>query len=182
MRVPLKTILISALLSFTAFLSVAYLSCNRDKCKTIVCANGGVCNGGSCTCVLGYEGTNCETKSRDKFIGIWNVSEKSSTTNAAQYQVTIDSGVGATDVVIRNFYNYFTVDINASVSGDSLFIFTQNHQRKYVDGIGVITPNTTYAQFGFMYVTYEVIDSITQVVTDFGVNFGDGSASSSWNK
>jgi len=46
MKTPLKTIFFSALATLTIFLAVAYTSCNRDKCKTIVCANGGVCNEG----------------------------------------------------------------------------------------------------------------------------------------
>jgi hypothetical protein len=182
MRTPFKTILTAALLSLTAFVSVAYLSCNRDKCKTIVCSNGGVCNGGSCTCVLGYEGPDCSTRSRDKFIGIWNVTEKGSASTVKQYQTTIDSGVNITDIIIKNCYNYFTVNVNASVSGDTMFIYPQNYQGKYIDGIGVVTSNATYGQFDFMYVTYEVIDSVTGRTDDYGLNFGDGSVSSSWNK
>jgi hypothetical protein len=182
MRAPFKTILISALFSLTALVSIAYLSCNRDLCKTIICQNGGVCNGGNCTCALGYEGSNCATRSRDKFTGVWTINEKGSNTNADQYRTTIDTGAIVTDLIITNFHNFGTVPVTASVVGDTMFIYTQCHEGKYVDGIGVITPNTTYGQYDFMLVYYEVIDSVTGTVTDFGLNYGDGSLPSNWNK
>jgi len=183
MRAHLKTLLISALLSSTAVGSIAYLSCNRDLCKTVVCANGGVCNGGSCTCVAGYEGVNCGTVSRSKFLGNWTVFEKGSYTNAAQYTVHIDTGINISDIIITNFNNYFTLPVLGSVSGDTLYLLNQDLQAKRIVGTGFITPNATYGQDDYMLVSYEVIDSVTGVADDYGYNtLLDNSAPSQWNK
>jgi hypothetical protein len=64
-----KQIALSAFLTISAFGAVVYTSCNKDECKDVVCQNGGTCSEGKCTCPTGYDGTNCETKSRDKFVG-----------------------------------------------------------------------------------------------------------------
>ena len=183
MKTPLKTILIIALIAFSAFAATVYSSCNRDLCKTIVCANGGICNGGSCTCPLGFDGTNCEDTARNKFLGNWTVFEKGSTTQAAQYPISIQPGALINDVVIINFFNYFTVPINASIVNDTIIIPNQQYQGKVIFGLGYIYTSTTYTQFGSINMEYEVIDTATQVVDDFGYYTNiDGSAASSWNK
>ena len=182
MKAPFKTILVSALVTLTAFLSIGYFSCNRDKCKTIVCGNGGVCNGGTCICPAGYEGTNCQTVSRDKFLGNWTVFEKGSTTAAAQYSISIQAGYQITDVVIDNFFNYFLQPVNGSVSGDTLYIPNQQLEGKVTFGIGYIYSNVTYGQFGAISMSYEVIDTATELVDDFGYYAPDLSNPSAWNK
>jgi hypothetical protein len=182
MKTPLKTVLISALATFSAFISIAYLSCNRDKCKTIVCANGGVCNSGGCICPAGYEGSNCETVSRDKFRGIWHVFEKGSITQPAQYSVTIKSGTNVTDVVIENFYNFFLTPVKAYVAGDTIYIPNQQYQGKVVFGQGYIYSDNTYGQFARISMRYEVIDTASLKVVDFGYYTPDGSGASNWNK
>ncbi len=103
MKLTLKTVLFSSIATIGAFFAVVYSSCNRDKCKTIVCANNGVCNGGSCVCPSGYEGTNCEKVSRNKFLGNWTVFEKGSITLAAQYPISIEATTEVYDVTIKNF-------------------------------------------------------------------------------
>ena len=87
MKTPFKSIFVAALATVATFASLMYVSCNRDKCKTIVCANNGVCNQGACICPSGYGGTNCETVLRDKFLGSWQVFEKN--LQPAQYIIDI---------------------------------------------------------------------------------------------
>ncbi len=180
MKTSLKTILVIA---FSALATVVYTSCNRDQCKTIVCANQGVCNSGVCTCPAGYEGSNCETVSRDKFIGNWSVFEKGSITQASQYPISISKGVLITDVVITNFYNYFIVPVNASVIHDTLFIPNQQYQGKVLFGVSYVYTSTTYGQYGAINMEYEIVDTATGNVNDFGYNsIVDHSLPSAWNK
>lgn len=46
---------------------------STDKCESVNCGLNGVCNDGTCVCDAGYEGTNCETETRKKYLGIANV-------------------------------------------------------------------------------------------------------------
>jgi hypothetical protein len=185
MKSPLKKIFVSAFLTCSALVSMVYMSCNNDKCKTIVCAYGGVCNQGSCICPTGYEGTNCETISSDKFLGTWQVLEKGSTTNAAQYVVSINQGTPINTVTITNFYNFFLTPIKAFVNHDTITIPNQQIQGKVIVGSGYIYSNTTsvtYVQYGNISLKYEVIDTATGRIDDFGYTPVDLSAPSAWNK
>jgi len=66
----MKMYLMTAILG-VASLSMVFTSCNTDECKDVVCQNGGLCqdSDGSCECPVGFEGTNCETYSKVKFLG-----------------------------------------------------------------------------------------------------------------
>ncbi len=185
MKFSIKAMFMSAAITVSAFTAVVYVSCNSDKCKTIICANGGVCNSGSCTCPSGYEGSNCETVTRKKFTGNWMVFEKGSNSLAAQYPITITEGESITFVNINNFYNFFfTKPIRAYVQGgDKLIIPPQYLQGKYIYGEGHIYSNVTYGQYGGITMRYLVQDTLTLVKDDYGyeapVDFSDPSA---WNK
>ena len=48
---------------------IFYLSCSKtDQCHNVVCLNGGSCDGGKCTCPVGFEGPRCDSLSREKFV------------------------------------------------------------------------------------------------------------------
>ena len=184
MKNRFQAILISALTTVAIFGVVIYTSCNKDRCKTIVCAYGGVCNDGVCTCRSGYEGPTCETIARNKFLGEWTVFEKGSLTNKAQYPIKIQPGIDITDVVIINLYNYFfSISLRGSVINDTLYIPNQQYLGKVVFGVGFIYSENTYTQYGAIAMRYEVIDTATQTVNDFGFNeIVDHSKPSIWNK
>lgn len=184
MRLSFKSIVIPAFTVIAVFAAIVYSSCNRDKCKSVVCAYGGVCNGGACICPSGYEGSNCETVSRDKFLGNWYVYEKGSITESGHYAISIVPGDNdITQVYIRNFYNYFRTPIKAYVVHDTLTIPNQQYEGKVVFGVGNIYTNTTFGQYGALTMRYEVIDTAApNKVNDFGYYTLDGSDPSEWNK
>jgi hypothetical protein len=182
MNTRFKTILISAIAAIATFISITYISCTEDKCKTIVCAYGGVCNGGSCICPPGYEGTTCATVSRDKFTGNWTVFEKGTITGAAQYPISINIDSVIYKCQITNFYNFFKQPIEAIISHDTITIPTQELEGKIVTGVGYINSSSYYGYYGSITVAYEVVDSITNQVDDFGYISGDDSSPSIWNK
>lgn len=51
--------------------TVTYTSCLHDSCKAVMCRQDGVCVDGFCQCPVGYEGTQCEIVSRNKFTGFY---------------------------------------------------------------------------------------------------------------
>lgn len=182
MKVRFKTILFSAVSTLVAFFAVTYTSCTPDKCKEIVCAYGGACNNGTCICPSGYSGTQCENISRDLFTGVYTVFEKGSAETAAQYTLSVVNGATVTDVVIKNFNNSIVDPVSAYVSEDSLYIPTQTVDGKIITGNGVLTQSENYAQNATLTVRYQVVDSATMKVNDYGYNPADNSAPSLWNK
>ena len=55
---------------------VTVSSCDRKSCTNVVCPAGQACNNGQCFCPDGYEGTDCQTLSYQKYVGLFgNVSE-----------------------------------------------------------------------------------------------------------
>jgi hypothetical protein len=65
----LKSILLAGFITVSAFSATIFTSCNPDACKDVVCNNNGTCTDGTCTCAVGFEGTNCDTESRTKVFG-----------------------------------------------------------------------------------------------------------------
>ncbi len=183
MKLSAKAIIISAITTISSFAAVVYSSCNVDRCKTIVCANNGICNKGACTCAEGYVGTNCETVNRKRFTGIWRVFEKGSTSLAKQYSVNVTEGESITFVNIANFNNLFTQPVRAYVDGDRIIIPNQRLQGKIVWGEGSLYTTTTYGQYGGITMKYIVQDSATLVKDDYGYEAAiDFSDASDWNK
>ena len=185
MRFTFKTILFSAVLMLCAFFTVIYTSCNVDQCKSIACANGGVCNHGSCTCPTGYEGPACETIARKKFTGNFRVFEKGSASLARQYPIDIveDFDSPISYLLIHNCYNYFHAPIKAYAMGETLIIPNQQLEGKIIYGEGTIAYDATYAQYGNISMRYVIQDSATQIIDDYGYESdADHSDPSAWNK
>lgn len=60
-----KNLFAVAALAFGMFM----MNACTDPCKDVTCLNGGVCDEGDCICATGYEGTDCGTEMRAKFLG-----------------------------------------------------------------------------------------------------------------
>lgn len=189
MKTRFTKTLSSILVALTALAAITYSSCNKsnDKSTTttkcIVCAYGGSCINDTCRCLTGYEGPTCETISREVFFGNWQVFEKGSNTNTSQYGVSIQSSsAGISNVIISNFYNYFTQPVQAVINKDTITIPNQEMQGKVIFGVGFMNPTTTGIADQALTLRYEVIDTATGTVNDFGYYPADGSNASSWNK
>jgi hypothetical protein len=63
-----KSLLAVASLAFGLFI----MNACSDPCKDVTCLNGGVCDEGDCICATGYEGTDCGTEMRTKFLGSYS--------------------------------------------------------------------------------------------------------------
>ena len=188
MKFNARALYLSLIFSLTAFSAVFYVSCrpsgNDDACQAIACAHGGTCAKGSCICPTGYEGANCEITTRDRFLGGWRVAEKGTVTAYREYQVAIEANsTDAAHINLKNLYNYFTLPVQAYVIKDSIFIPNQQLQGKVVFGVGYIDTVGTSNTANQIVLRYEVVDSATQMVDDFGYyEMLDGSLPSSWAK
>ncbi len=120
----LRSIAVAAFLTVGAFSSTVMVSCNPDACKDVVCANGGTCTDGSCTCAVGFEGTNCNTRSTVKFAGSYNCSDVC-TTGSGTYSSTMALNSDSSKIIISNPGNlgatttaYATANVNSLVIPD----------------------------------------------------------------
>jgi hypothetical protein len=170
MRTSIRTAIFSLLTTALAFSAVTYYSCKPDKCKTTRCAYGGVCRDGICQCQSGYEGSQCETVIRDKFLGVWSVTEFSSMTEQPRnYTISIGTGANLTDISLHNFYNLLTKDAYAIVKGDSFTIGSQTIEGRTIIGYGYLDHDPHYKTNTKMIIRYAVtIDSSGQI-DDYGL-------------
>lgn len=116
----IKNMLFAGALTLSAFGVVTYTSCNKDECKDVQCNNGGSCISGTCQCASGYEGANCNTESRAKFVKSWAASDQIGTSNLV-YTVAIGNGTTINSVIISSAFsdNFFSNNISATVSNDA---------------------------------------------------------------
>ncbi|MCD6012598.1 MAG: hypothetical protein K0Q79_2460 [Flavipsychrobacter sp.] len=136
----MKYIALSAFLTLSAFCAVLY-SCTKDECKDVVCQNGGTCAGGNCTCVLGYEGTRCETKSRDKFIGTY-IGSEICTIGTDNYSITIATNSDNVKLTMTNLYNNTPViTATGSITTANTFSFSGTQSTITFSGTGTLTGN-----------------------------------------
>jgi hypothetical protein len=167
----------------TAFSTLTVLSgltsCNDDKCKAIACAYGGVCTDGKCVCAEGFEGYQCETEMRARYMGIWTVTEDGTISDAVQYSVKVTPGSTPREIRISNFYNAFTGPVKAYVNSDTVTIPLQAVNRWKVQGRGQIKRDPYRGINGLITFTYQVQDTVQRLIDNYGYSGGEPSK---WNK
>ena len=84
----------------------------------------GTCDEGTCLCATGYEGTNCETEIRAKFLGSYNVSESCQSGNYTFSMSVTSSSTGVSNIIINNFYG-IGISVSATINGNSVTIPNQ---------------------------------------------------------
>jgi hypothetical protein len=156
----IRNIALATILTVGAFSTVLYTSCNKDACKDVVCQNGGTCVNGTCSCATGYEGTNCETLSATKFVGLWTVAETCNGTASPSYQVTVTTDPAAPNkVLVKNLGNYGCtvggeITWNGVVNAAQLTIndnkcsYQMNATGNYANGKVTFTYTATYSVAG----------------------------------
>jgi hypothetical protein len=173
MKARLKTIVLSAVSVFAVFSAITYNSCTPDKCKAIACAYGGICKDGTCLCLAGYEGTQCEITTRDKYIGTWTVFENGTYTSNSQYDIAIKDGLTLTDLNITNFYNHIKSPVAVKIQADSIFIPQQVVEGYEIQGWGYLDREAYYAKHGKITMHYTIKNLENNLTDDFGLHTGE---------
>lgn len=147
---------------FVAIFIVTISSCERQSCKNVACPIGQTCNTGRCFCADGYEGTNCDINSFEKYVANnrnWNVTEScySGTPNFASYQAFfLHSSSTPSELEIVNMLGgNCTISANIrtdqSNQGNIVEILTQSCGGITVSGQGVYNVNNHTIKFDLNY-------------------------------
>ena len=98
---------------------------DSDPCKDVKCGDNGTCFEGACVCDPGYEqGTTglCDTESRVKFYGDYNVTETCSPNSSYSSRITAVSDVSK--INISNFGDS-NQNVTATVDGNTFTVASQ---------------------------------------------------------
>lgn len=128
------------ILGVVAITGLGLTSCEVDPCSDVECGDNGTCVDGDCVCDAGYEGTDCDTESRAKFIGTYNVTEACTSGNYTYSISATTSATGITSIIISNFGDY-GVNVTGTVSGSNLTIANQTVGGGTFSGSGQISGN-----------------------------------------
>ena len=107
---------------YSILLITIFSSC-LDPCRKTNCINGGYCNNGTCECPFGYEGTNCETEMREKFIGIFNGSYSDSDGDTYKDKIIISARASVTELKIPLYKSFLIGTIS---NGNNFVIKNQS--------------------------------------------------------
>lgn len=105
-----------------ALSSTVLTSCKEDDpCEGVSCLNGGTCANGTCDCDAGFEGSDCGTQMRTKFIAAYSVTESCTSGNFSYDISIVTSASGVSNVIINNFGGY-GITATGTVNGKTLTI------------------------------------------------------------
>ncbi len=170
----LKSILVASLLTIGSFMAVLVTSCNPDKCKDIVCVNGGTCLDGTCSCPAGYVGTLCDTKANSFFAGTWSAKEKVNGAAAwgTPYAVIVTAdGTDPKTFYFMNYGNYTcttgTYQVSAMTSNGKDYSISNTACSTNFTGIGSLsTVGSTSTISGTYSATYGTPTTTDNVVIE----------------
>jgi hypothetical protein len=113
----------------------AIAGCKTDECELVDCLNG-ACIEGVCACEAGYEGKSCNSESRTRFLGEWEVGDICRGT-AIVYNVTVTQAATPQAVTIDNL-NAQGMPVSAAISGTEMNIPKQTFGLAVISGSGGI--------------------------------------------
>ncbi len=139
-------------LALCAFLAVTALStlsgCKKDDAE----------------CPLGYEGKDCKTESRAKFLGSWAARDEIGT-KVLIYPVVISAGSSINTVIIGGISkDFFDNNVVAVVSNDGTF--TINEQSPDANGDYKISGTAEFSA-DKIYINYSLIEKSTGDVNNY---------------
>ena len=118
----MKKVVLFVLIVSSVLFSIS--SCKKeekDPCEAVSCLNGGTCNNGSCACAAGYEGAQCQTEIREKFIGLYE-------TSGCDGEIYLLSISNSTDEILNVLLEFSGINlppISATINGNSMTIPSQ---------------------------------------------------------
>ncbi|MFQ5334919.1 MAG: calcium-binding EGF-like domain-containing protein [Flavobacteriales bacterium] len=138
----------------------------KDPCKDMECLNGGECveidrKTAECNCTTGYEGDDCGTEMRAKFLSMYAAKETCDQTGNGTYTATISESSGSvSEIKITGAWGMFANGVIATVDGKDISIASQDpdNNNNLIVGSGTMSNDQTMVS-----VTYTITDSSSAV-------------------
>ena len=132
----------SLLASMVIAVMVFFNACTDDPCKDVNCLNGGNCVDGTCVCATGYEGTDCSTEMREKFLGTYLLSGTDNMGNTyTNISTTIGASSSAVNKIVITIAGSYTIPATLN-SSTSFTIDPTTHSGFNFSGSGSINGTT----------------------------------------
>jgi len=118
-------------------ITILLFGCKKDPCKDVDCLNGGTCIDGTCQCAAGFEGSECDTESRQALIGTYDVVETCGQ-QQFEYEITIEEHPSdVTRILITNIGD-FNITASAVLNGNLITIDSTQQSGYSVSGSGTL--------------------------------------------
>lgn len=108
------------LLLFAMF-SIAILTSCTDPCDDVNCLNEGICDDGTCECIAGFEGKNCEILTRDSIAGNFAIASTCDDGFTPTDNWAIGGSSSASNEILINNFHKPTLNIIATITGPTTF-------------------------------------------------------------
>lgn len=150
--------------TISSFMAVVYTACDKDKCASLVCKNGGWCTGGTCSCLRGFYGTTCDSSWVSNVIGTYIDSSVCIPFDTLRGFTSTITSPGLDSIYISNFANTgYTVKGLVNGVTHTIEIPTQTVHHN------VIISDTGYYANGVIHMHYTKqsgIDTVTNYTCD----------------
>lgn len=135
---------------FSASLLCLMFACS-DPCDDVNCGDNGSCDDGTCICETGYEGTNCESLTIDRYTGSWVSSAFQCAGDSDEVNFIIEQGSTITEI---QFYEVSDPEyvFTMEYADDILTIPSQTVDEITVSGSGTLNAD------GTMTLMFDIVD------------------------
>ena len=139
----IRNLLLTLFLTIIVVTAISYSACNKNHCANVVCQNQGVCNGGSCVCQVGFEGSRCEILSRDKFIFTYNGHDSCSNDSDRQYPILLLAVPNdSLELNMKHFLNNWDDSATCTIESTDSFYFQGSNNSTIYSGTGKLNHDT----------------------------------------
>lgn len=121
-------------------------ACKPDPCEDITCVHG-QCVEGQCICDPYYEGQDCSTESREKWLGSNWYNSRICPSGGMYWVSKVEAAGSHAGAVLMTNVHQAPDTVQAQVKGDTLTVPIQVYGVEYIEGEGFYTQGTITLEY-----------------------------------